>query len=143
MACTGAVLAERGYVGIKRVFERGYGGFLAVFGEGHRPDPSQITAGLGTRWITREIAVKPYAAMGGLHAGIDASFGIRRRHQGSFERIKSILIEVGAAAFSHGGFEFERPIEPITAQVSLRYSVAVALLDGEALLRPRLYRSRT
>lgn len=73
--------------------------------------------------------------MGGLHAGIDASFGNRRRLQGSFERIKSILIEVGAAAFSHGGFEIERPIEPITAQMSLRYSVAVALLDEEALLR--------
>src|SRR6476620_589134 len=42
-----AVLAEGGYTGIKRVFEREYGGFLSTFGEGHDPDASQITDGLG------------------------------------------------------------------------------------------------
>jgi aconitate decarboxylase len=33
------------------------------------------------------------------------------------------------------GFQIQKPIEPITAQMSLRYSVAVALLDGAALFR--------
>ena len=131
----GAVLAQRGYVGIKRVFEREYGGFLAVFGEGHSPDASQITIGLGTRWTTTEIAVKPYAAMGGLHAGIDASLALRSNKAVVPDQVKSILIEVGEAAFSHGGFLIQKPIEPITAQMSLRYSVAVALLDGAALLK--------
>jgi len=46
-----------------------------------------------------------------------------------------ILIEVGDAAFAHGGFPIHWPIEPITAQMSLRYSVAVALLDGAALIK--------
>ena len=131
----GAVLAKSGYVGIKRVFEREYGGFLPVFGEGHNPDSSQITTGLGTRWTTTEIAVKPYAAMGGLHAGIDASLALRSKKAIVPEQVKSILIEVGEAAFSHGGFPIQKPIEPITAQMSLQYSVAVALLDGAALLK--------
>ncbi len=130
-----AVLAERGYVGIKRVFEREYGGFLSVFGEGHHPDASQISIDLGKRWITTEIAVKPYAAMGGLHAAIDACLAIRREGDLRPDQIRSISVEVGEAAFKHGGFEIQQPIEPITAQMSLRYSVAVALLDGAALLQ--------
>ena len=67
---TAAALAAAGYVGIKRVFERDYGGWLAVFGECHHPDAGQIHAGLGTVWETERIAVKAYAAMGLLHAGI-------------------------------------------------------------------------
>ena len=59
-----ALLAAGGYTGIKRVFERDYGGFLSVFGEGHAPDAGKITDGLGQRWETKRIAIKPYAAMG-------------------------------------------------------------------------------
>jgi aconitate decarboxylase len=131
----GAVLAERGYVGIKRVLEREYGGFLPVFGEGHSPDASQVTTGLGSRWITTEIAVKPYSALAFVHAGIDAALALRAKKQIVPDQVLSILIEVGDAAFDHGGFPIQRPIEPITAQMSLRYSVAVALLDGAALIK--------
>ena len=63
-----AHLAAAGYTGIKRVFERDYGGYLSVFGEGHSPDASQITKDLGETWETQRIVVKPYAAMGALHA---------------------------------------------------------------------------
>src|ERR1700716_297167 len=63
-----ALLAAGGYTGIKRVFEREYGGFLSTFGEGHSPDATQIASELGERWETGRIVVKPYAAMGGLHA---------------------------------------------------------------------------
>jgi aconitate decarboxylase len=128
-----AVLAQGGYVGIKRVFEREYGGFLGVFSEGHDPDASQITAGLGSRWITTEIAIKPYSAMAAVHGAIDCCLKIREGGVGA-DQVKTILVEVGDAAFQHGGFEIKRPIQPITAQMSLRYSVAVALLDGGALV---------
>ena len=66
-----------GYTGIKQVFEQPYGGFLSTFGEGHDPDATQITSELGDRWETERIAVKPYAAMAGLHAAIDAVLEIR------------------------------------------------------------------
>ena len=81
-----ALLAAGGYTGIKRVFEREYGGFLSVFGEGHAPDAGQITDSLGQRWETRRIAIKPYAAMGALHAPLDAIFHIlKERPFGSKE----------------------------------------------------------
>ena len=62
-----ALMAAGGYTGIKRVFERDYGGFLSVFGEGHDPRPGEIAGDLGSRWETRGIVLKPYAAMGALH----------------------------------------------------------------------------
>lgn len=135
-----ASLASRGYIGIKRVFEREYGGFLQVFGEGHNPDPTRLTEDLGRRWITCEIAIKPYAAMAGLHAAIDASLLIRESRMKAAGQLTSgeiaeILIEVSEAAYAHGGFPVQYPIEPITAQMSLRYSTAVSLLDGSALVQ--------
>lgn len=130
-----AVLAAGGYVGIKRVFERGYGSFLAVYGEGHSPDASQIALDLGTTWNTSLIAVKPYAAMGALHAGIDAALAIRGQTPIQPADVTAIEVQVGVPAFQHGGFDIVRPIQPVAAQMSLKYSVCVALLDGAALLQ--------
>lgn len=131
----GAVLAAAGYVGIKRVFERGYGSFLAVYGEGHSPDASQISLDLGRTWNTSLIAVKPYAAMGALHAGIDAALAIRGGKPIQPGGVTAIDVQVGVPAFEHGGFDIVRPIQPVAAQMSLKYSVCVALIDGAALLK--------
>jgi len=131
---TAAALAAGGYVGIKQVFEREYGGFLGVFGEGHDPRPEEITAELGTRWDTELYAIKPYAAMAGLHAGIDAVLSLASSESIDTGKVSSIDITVGSAAYGHGGFTIERPITNITAQMSLRYAVCVALLDKAALM---------
>ena len=130
-----AYLAEGGYTGIKRVFERDYGGYLSVFGEGHDPDAGQITDGLGQRWETMRIAIKPYAAMGALHAPLDAVFDIAaRRHLVPVE-IESVHIDISHAAYHHGWWELERPLTPIGAQMNVAYAVAVAILDGAAMLK--------
>ena len=102
-----AHLAAGGYTGIKRVFERDYGGFLSIFGEGHAPDLGQIALGLGERWETERIVVKPYAAMGGLHAPLDALFEIAgsgrlrrgdRAHRGRYARIPAITTVGGRSS---------------------------------------------
>jgi 2-methylcitrate dehydratase PrpD len=129
---TGAALAASGYVGIKRVFERPYGGWLAVFGEGHRTYPEAIYAGLGHLWETERIAVKAYSAMGLLHAGIDAALELRPKVDVS--QIRHIEIDMAEAAYSHGGWKAERPLEVIGAQMNVAYAVAVALLDGDVLV---------
>lgn len=129
-----AALAAGGYVGIKRVFERDYGGFLSTFGEGHNPDATQIAHQLGHRWETDHIAVKAYAAMGGLHAAIDAALQLRTNLPMPLEDIDHIDIAVSEAAYHHGGWTATRPLEPIGAQMNLSYAVAVTLLDGAALL---------
>jgi 2-methylcitrate dehydratase PrpD len=128
-----ATLAAGGYSGIKQVFERPYGGFLATFGEGHDPDASQITDGLGERWETEQIAVKPYAAMAGLHAAIDAARKLLDEGPLDPERVESITISVSEPAFHHGGWRAERPLAAVGAQMNLAYAVGVTLLDGTAL----------
>jgi aconitate decarboxylase len=130
---TAAALAASGYVGIKRVFEREYGGWLAVFGEGHHPDASEISAGLGTAWETSRIAVKAYAAMGLLHAGIDAALKLRSENV-PVDKIKHIEIDLAEGPYQHGGWQAVRPLEPIGAQMNIAYVVAVALLDGNVLI---------
>ncbi|MCQ4082801.1 MmgE/PrpD family protein [Streptomyces sp. RB6PN25] len=132
---TAAALAASGYVGIKRVFERDYGGFLSTFGEGHKPDASQITAGLGSIWEVERIAVKAYAAMGLLHAAIDAALQLRSEHKVAAGQIERIEIDIPEAAYGHGGWQAVRPLEPIGAQMNVAYAVAVALIDGDVLIR--------
>jgi 2-methylcitrate dehydratase PrpD len=129
---TAAALAASGYVGIKRVFERPYGGWLAVFGECHRTYPEEIYAGLGNLWETERIAVKPYSAMGLLHAAIDAALELRPKIDVS--QIQRIDIDMGEAAYAHGGWKAERPIQVIGAQMNVAYVVAVAFLDGDVLV---------
>ena len=131
---TAAALAASGYVGIKRVFEREYGGWLSVFGEGHHPDSGQIYAGLGTLWETDRIAVKAYAAMGLLHAAIDAALQLRSEDKVQANQIGRIDIDMPEAAYGHGGWKAVRPLQPIGAQMNVAYAVAVALIDGEVLI---------
>jgi aconitate decarboxylase len=128
-----AALAASGYTGIKQVFERPYGGFLSVFGEGHDPDASQIDAELGQRWETMRIAIKPYAAMAGLHAAIDAARQLLGDGPVHPAQLNSIEISMSEAAFSHGGWRAERPLTVVGAQMNVAYAVAVTLLDGNAL----------
>ena len=129
---TAAALAASGYVGIKRVFERPYGGWLAVFGEGHRTYPEDIYKGLGVLWETERIAVKAYSCMGLLHAAIDAALELRSKVDVS--EIQRIDIDMSEAAYAHGGWKAERPLQVIGAQMNVAYTVAVALLDGDVLI---------
>ena len=130
-----AHLAAAGYTGIKRVFEREYGGFLAVFGEGHAPDAGRIVKGLGEVWETPRIVVKPYAAMGLLHAPLDALFEIAKRRPLRPEQIVHVDVDMSHAGYSHGWWKVERPLQPIGAQMNVAYALAVAILDSAAMIR--------
>jgi aconitate decarboxylase len=132
-----AGLAQGGYTGIKRVFEREYGGFLSTFGEGHNPDASQITKGLGEEWNTARITVKIHAAMGGLHPAIDAAIALTADRELVADDVESIRIEVPTAIYHHGWWEPERPLTTIGAQMNIGYATAVALLDGQ--VRPEQF----
>jgi 2-methylcitrate dehydratase PrpD len=134
----GAALAAAGYVGIKAVLERPYGGYLPVFGEGHDPDPSRVTEGLGELWESERIAIKPYAAMGALHAAIDGALQLRPELMGDDGtlddvEVSSIDIAMGGGAYEHGGWPARRPLTPIGAQMNVAYTTALALLDGSVL----------
>lgn len=143
---TAAALAAAGYVGIKRVFERQMG-MLAVFGEGHDPDVDAIADGLGERWDAAGFAVKPYSAQAMTHGAVDAAKVVRAELMGEqptgeqgppkpldLDAIDSVEIDVGQTAYDHGAFPIERPLSATSAQMSLRFTIAVTLLEGTALL---------
>jgi aconitate decarboxylase len=128
-----AMLAHGGYTGIKGVFEQPYGGYLSTFGEGHQPDPSQVCAELGERWETERIVVKPFAAMGGLHAAIDALLDIMSTNTVDAVDVARIDVDLSEPVFVHGWWPPERPLTPTAAQMNIAYALAVTLLDGGAL----------
>jgi aconitate decarboxylase len=129
-----ALLARFGYTGIKAVFEQPYGGYLSTFGEGHDPDVSQIDSDLGERWETLRVAIKPYAAMGGLHGAIDAVFEIATQRPLEADEIEKIDVDLSHTVYHHGWWPPERPLTPTAAQMNVAYSVAVAVIDGAALV---------
>ena len=138
---TAALLARSDYSGIERVLERSYGGFLSTFSQGSKTSPpcngDAVIDGLGERWEINSIRIKPYAAMATLHAPIDCVRALQEEH-GEYlkdlENIQSIRIEMGEAAFKHGGWEIEKkPLEVIGAQMNVMYAVAVQLVDGKLL----------
>ncbi|MFG2847171.1 MmgE/PrpD family protein [Kitasatospora sp. NPDC048296] len=128
-----AALAAAGYTGIKQVFDRPYGGYLAVFREGHDPDPRQIIAGLGEAWHTELIAVKSYAAQGGLHGTIQAVLELRAEYAVDPATVERVDIRVGHTVYHHGWWTPERPLTAVGAQMNLGYAAAVALLDGTVM----------
>ncbi len=129
-----ALMASGGYTGIKRVYERDYGGFLSVFGEGHAPLVEEVACGLGRRWETLEIKLKPYAAMGGLHAALDNVFDLIAEEPIRAQDVARIDVELSQAAFHHGWWRLTRPITPVAAQMNVAYAVAVAILDRAAMV---------
>ncbi|GAA0304315.1 MmgE/PrpD family protein [Sphingomonas oligophenolica] len=130
---TGAMLAQGGYTGIKQVFEAPYGGYLSVFGEGYAPVIAAIANGLGTKWETPAISIKPYAAMGASHGPLDAMFAIRARRPFAPKDVARVDIAMSAAAFNHGWWEAKRPMEPTGAQMFIGYAMAAAIVDGAVL----------
>ncbi len=70
--------------------------------------------------------------MGLLHAAIDAALQLRPAV--SVNEIDRIDIDMPEAAYGHGGWKAERPIQTIGAQMNVSYAVAVALLDGDVLI---------
>ncbi len=72
-----------------------------------------IYKGLGILWETERIAVKAYSAMGLLHAAIDAALELRPKVDVS--SIQRIDIYMSEAAYKHGGWKAERPLQVIGA----------------------------
>jgi 2-methylcitrate dehydratase PrpD len=132
-----ALLAKAGYTGIKQVFELSYGGWLSTFGEGQNPDSTQIASELGKRWdvLLAEI-IKPYSCNGSLDCAVEALFDINDKRHLKAAEIASIDFDMSTGAFEHSWWgPLKRPITIATAQLNLAYVAAVAVLDGEVLVK--------
>ena len=124
---TAAAMAQLGFTGAATIFD-GERGFLAAFTDANQPE--QLVAELDKPYRL-DIEFKPYSCARPIHNAIDCALEIRRKHAPDLSRIKRIQME------RHPDWAlYHQNAHPSTyheAQVSLPYSVAVALTDGQAL----------
>lgn len=132
-----AMLARADYSGIEEVLERPYGGFFSTFtgyGLSQRATAMEsVTANLGSQWEINGILIKPYPLMAALHATVDCVRLLQEKYDSRFDsldEISEIMIELGEAAYKHGGWKVESDsLEPTGAQMSAAYAVALQLVD--------------
>ncbi|MGD8453426.1 MAG: MmgE/PrpD family protein [Phycisphaerae bacterium] len=122
-----ADLARRGLTGPNEIFEGPKGLFQMITG----PFNLAWSAGLDD-WMIRKTYIKFWPAEYHSQSAIDAALQLRPE-VGDARRIQSILIESFEAAVSIIGSEPEkwRPTSRETADHSMGYCVACALLDGD------------
>jgi 2-methylcitrate dehydratase PrpD len=126
---TAAEIARQGFTGAATIFE-GERGFCKAFSG--PADPAQLIRGL-SRPYKLDIEFKPYSCARPIHNAIDCALEIRKRHAPDLNAIKRIVM-----ARHPDWAHYHQNAAPRTyheAQVSLPFSVAVALKEGAALLK--------
>lgn len=129
-----ALLAHNGYTGIERVFETRYGGFCTTFTATEDGfDLNRLVEGLGTRWETERIAIKPYACNGSIHTSLDAIRAIRERRPFTSAEVRRVVVRCTQATVKHVGWEY-RPAGMTAAQLNLSFGVAAMLEHGDVFV---------
>jgi len=123
-----ALLAQRGFTGAETILE-GERGFCRAFADA--TDLSKLTMNLGKEFPIH-IEYKPYACARPIHNAIDCALEIEKKHKINIADIQEILVR------RHPDWaNYHTTSEPRTyheAQVSLPYSVAIALIEGKAFV---------
>lgn len=127
----GAMLARDGFKGPTRILEAEDGGFCRATSD--RCDLSLLAQDLGTRFWSAETNIKPYACCASAHSAVDAVLAIREAHAFRTDDVERIRVKTAHGVQVQCGFAY-RAQGVVEAQMSLQYIVAVALLDGAALL---------
>jgi 2-methylcitrate dehydratase PrpD len=125
---TAALMAKIGFTGAATIFD-GERGFCRAFSD--RADPGELTRGLGKDFPVF-MEYKPYSCARPIHNAIDCALNIRAELKEPLSHVKAITVRRHPAwAHYHDN---PAPRTYHEAQVSLPYSVAVALVEGAALL---------
>jgi len=124
---TAATMAQLGFTGAATIFE-GERGFLAAFTDKNQPE--RLVERLDEPYRL-DIEFKPYSCARPIHNAIDCALEIRRKHAPDLSRIVSM--EMARHPDWADYHQNARPQTYHEAQVSVPYSVAVALTDGQAL----------
>ena len=127
----GALLAQRGFTGIDRVFEADYGGYCSTLSSDSRLD--LITEGLGDRFEASKVGFKTYACCGSCHTSVEAIRHIRSSSAIGAGDVERVVVHTTRATLLHVGWPYQ-PRSITAAQMNLPYCVAVTLVDGNAFV---------
>ncbi|MEP7306284.1 MAG: MmgE/PrpD family protein [Acidobacteriota bacterium] len=125
---TAALMAKIGFTGAATIFD-GERSFCRAFSD--RFDVAALTKDLGKDFPVH-MEFKPYSCARPIHNAIDCALNIRQELAEPLSQVRAISVQ-RHPAWAH----YHQNAEPQTyheAQVSLPYSVAVALVEGAALL---------
>jgi 2-methylcitrate dehydratase PrpD len=124
-----AHLAGRGFTGPRTILEGPYG--LWRYTEWRQTE--RFTADLGRRYAINEVHFKKHACCLAMAAALDGALELVREHGLQVRDIASIRVGLCPTGHSQVGEPHDPDAAPPTvmaAQMSLRYSLAVCLLDG-------------
>lgn len=121
------MLAERGFTGVKDVFQGIYG-FYPLYAQ-NKYNPEVITDQLGERFEIANTSIKPYPCCKFTHIPIYATLEIVKEHNVKPMEISKILVFTNLKAFNICalGNNKYHPRNTVDAQFSIPYTVAVAL----------------
>ncbi|MGH2812795.1 MAG: MmgE/PrpD family protein [Actinomycetota bacterium] len=128
-----ARLAARGATGPESIFEGEYGVYRSLAGAD--VDAAALVEGLGTRWETTRITIKPYPACQLSHASLDALASVLGRVQGS--EVDSITFEVpedSVGIVCEPVAQKTAPRTPYEGKFSLPFSAASLMIDRRLVL---------
>jgi 2-methylcitrate dehydratase PrpD len=134
-ALLSVLLTSQGFSGAQD-FLLGKYGYLNAF----EPDPRLefLRRDLGRKWYGEQITIKPFSACRATHASIDLCLQIRNETQLDPGRIRHITVRTCPEVSQLVGEPREQKIKPDstpTAQFSIQYTVAAALLRGDVFLK--------
>ena len=126
-----AELAQRGFYGPRMILEARDGGFLAATSDD--PRPGEATRELGEAWRSEAVCFKPYSCCGSNHASVDAAVFLMAEHGFTAADIDRVTVGISRVVERQTGFVYHANTV-LNAQMSLCYNVAVAFIDGTALI---------
>ena len=125
-----AELAQLGFTGPTQIYEYEDGGVLKAFSDASNAAP--LTQELGAVYHLDQTSIKPYSCCGSTHSYIDAALALRRKLGAPWDTRRAVRAGTCKVVDVQCGFDYA-PSSALNAQMSLRYTIAAALLDGQVL----------
>jgi len=134
-ALISVLLTAQGFTGAKN-FLMGKWGYLKSW----EPDPKLefLTSGLGQDFYGEKISIKPFSSCRATHPSIDLITTLAKQHTIDATSIRNIIVRTSPEMHNLVGSPHELKANPDsvpTAQFSIQYTVAAALVRGDMFLR--------
>jgi len=117
---TAAIMAQMGFSGVWDVLDGEHNVLIALSTD---PKPEEMVAGLGSRYIITETAIKPFSVGYPIQSPLDAFLRLHREHKLNVDNVEKIVVrlpEDGARIVN------DRAMPDVNCQ----HIIAVALVEG-------------
>ncbi len=129
-----ALFAEQGLTCPDDAFGHEFGGFLTTYAPNRDHDLGALTGGLGDDFAASGVSFKLHACAGMNQVALDLLGGLMSENpEITSDNVASIELAMTEQGFKHLGFPYV-PDTAVTAQFSVRYCLAVYLLEGAAFV---------